>query len=264
MSATLIDQQTSPIKHSDDRPEPRDQSTESQQSSNGKEIHQLNNRIGPSDEEILQEEINDKRSTILQKLGLLFHKKTRHCKHKSPDCITHAVEGLISNIKIGIKIRLAITLLQLAFGSIKVKNISIIYQLRFPCFLASFALVSKLIICTLRRLRDKDDGWNGFISGFIAGLTLLINNDPNTKKMFALYLLSRAYGASHNMAESRGMPKIWNQQHLIFICIVQMLFGWLYFCEFNTSIPVSFYAMWNNLYTAFKDQNDNMMRDIMQ
>jgi hypothetical protein len=71
-----------------------------------------------------------------------------------------------------------------------------------------FALIAKLVLCVLRRFRNKDDGLNGFLAGFLAGFSLLVHNDKGTKKMFALYLMSRAYGAIHNALESRGLPKI--------------------------------------------------------
>lgn len=81
--------------------------------------------------------------------------------------------------------------------------------------------------------------------------------------MFALYLLSRAYGSTHKVMEDRGwFPKI-PQQHLMFIVVVNVLFIWLYFMEFNTKIPVSFYAAVNNLYTVHKDKNDHILRDVL-
>jgi hypothetical protein len=130
--------------------------------------------------------------------------------------------------------------------------------------LALFAFISKLVLCVLRRFRNKDDGLNGFASGFIAGFSLLVNNDKGTKKMFALYLLSRAYGAIHNSLESRGFPKLHQQQHVLFILVVNVLFTWLYFCELNKKINVSFYAALNNVYSAHKDKNDHIMRDLLQ
>ena len=78
--------------------------------------------VGPS-----EEEFEDQKSmSIGQKIELLFHTKTRHCKHKSPDCITNAVQGLLSNFKIGIKIRLAVTLIQVALRGGKLNNIKIV------------------------------------------------------------------------------------------------------------------------------------------
>lgn len=131
-------------------------------------------------------------------------------------------------------------------------------------FLSAFAFLAKLVLCVLRRLRGKDDGINGFLSGFIAGVSLLINNDKGTRKMFALYLLSRAYGASHAVAEERGLPKICKEQHMIFIVGLNVFFIWLYFCEYNSNVPTSFWAALNNLYTAHKAPNDHIMRSILQ
>lgn len=174
------------------------------------------------------------------------------------------MQGLLSNFKIGLKIRLAVTLLQVLLRGGKLGNIKVLDQLRFPCFLASFAFVVKLVLCVMRRLRGRDDGLNGFVSGFLAGLTLLINNDAGTKKMFALYLLSRAYSATHTMAESRGLPKLWQHQHVGFMVIVNVLFVWLYLCEHDTKVAPSFFAACNHFYASHKDKNDHIMLKILQ
>lgn len=64
--------------------------------------------------------------SITKKIELLFHTKTSFCKHKSPDCITNAVHGLISNFKIGLKIRVAFTLLQVLLRGGKLNKIKIV------------------------------------------------------------------------------------------------------------------------------------------
>lgn len=130
--------------------------------------------------------------------------------------------------------------------------------------MAAFAFIAKIVLCVLRRFRGKDDGINGFVSGFLAGFTLLIHKNEGTKKMFALYLLSRAYSSVHNSLESRGMPKIFEQQHLLFILATNVLFTWLYFCELNKKIPVSFYAALNNMYSVHKEKNDHIMVNLLQ
>ena len=61
-----------------------------------------------------------------KKIELLFNKKTPFCKHKSPDCITNAVHGFISNFKIGLKIRIGFTLLQILLRGVKLNKISIV------------------------------------------------------------------------------------------------------------------------------------------
>ena len=63
--------------------------------------------------------------SISKKIELLFHTKTSFCKHKSPDCITNAVHGLISNFKIGLKIRVVFTIIQILLRGGKLNNISI-------------------------------------------------------------------------------------------------------------------------------------------
>ncbi len=205
-----------------------------------------------------------KNASVAKKLELLFHTKTHNCRHKSPDCVTNAVQGLISNFKIGLKIRLAVTLLQVLLRGGKIGSIKIPDQLRFPCFLSLFAFLFKMTLCVLRRFRGKDDGMNGFLSGVIGGLAILIHKDKGTKHMFALYLLSRAYGSIHKSFEDRGYTPMWENQHLCFIILVNVIFIWQYFNEFNTKVPQSWYAAVNNLYTAHGDKNDLIMRDILQ
>ena len=69
--------------------------------------------------------------------------------------------------------------------------------MRFPAFLALFAFISKLVLCLMRRLRNKEDGLNSFMAGFLGGLSILVQNDKDTRKMFALYLFSRAYDSGY-------------------------------------------------------------------
>lgn len=177
------------------------------------------------------------------------------------------MRGFISNFKIGVKIRLAVTILQILLRGGKISNIKLLDQLRFPVFLSAFAFVAKIVLCVLRRFRGKDDGLNGFASGFLAGFTLLVNNDRGTRKMFALYLLSRAYGAIYSVVDDRTdiLKKLGNQQHLCFIVLVNVLFCWLYFCEFSTTkINPSFYSAVNHFFTSHKDKNDHIYRDLLQ
>ncbi len=85
----------------------------------------------------------------------------------------------------------------------------------------------------MRRLRGKDDGINGFLSGALAGLSLLIHNDKGTRKLFALYLLSRAYGATYTSLDTRRLVPQTQNQHFIFMIMVNVIFYWLYFFEFT-------------------------------
>ena len=213
----------------------------------------------------LEEEDINKDASLLRRLELLFHTKTHFCRHSSPDCVTNAVKGFISNFKIGIKIRVAFTILQILLRGGKLNKIKLIDQLRFPMFLSTFAFVAKLVLCVMRRVRGKDDGLNGFVSGALGGLALLIHNDKGTRKLFALYLFSRAYGATYNSMDSRKAVPQAKNQHLIFMVMVNVIFYWLYFFEFkHCKVSQSYWAAVNNTYTVFKEPNDRIMRDLLQ
>jgi hypothetical protein len=61
----------------------------------------------------------------------------------------------------------------------------------FALFMANFIGVFKASLCGLRRLRNVNDGWNGFIAGALAGTTLLIDSNRSRRVMIALYLSTR-------------------------------------------------------------------------
>jgi hypothetical protein len=47
-------------------------------------------------------------------------------------------------------------------------------NLRLATFFGSNALIMKSSSCFLNRLRNKNDGWNNFFSGFLSGLAFII------------------------------------------------------------------------------------------
>eukprot|EP00347_Sterkiella_histriomuscorum_P018427 403345550 len=218
----------------------------------------LSNRSN-QDEQVSEKD--QKTMNVLKHLALLFSKKTSHCKHKSPDCVTNAVQGFIVNAKWGLMIRAAITLLQLAMGKAKLNKIKFSDQIRFPAFLSLFALIFKLTLCLLRRLRGKEDGLNSFISGFMGGLAILVNNDANTRKMFALYLLCRAYDSGYQVLEGRKIiPNIPNF-HMVFVQIVSIQWLYLYFAH-RDWFHLSYFAIMLNLFHVHKAPNDQIMNEI--
>jgi hypothetical protein len=201
---------------------------------------------------------------LLVVLQLLFHKKTKFCKHRSPDCITNAVHGFLSNLKTGLMIRGVITLLSILLKKQKITEISLLGQLVFPCFLASFAFVLKFVLCFLRRYRGKDDGLNAFAAGFLAGFTLLINKDEHTRKMFALYLLARAYDSTQTILDEKGIiPNLGKNQHMIWLIVVNLTILWSFFMEFNKNLSPSWYGIMNNLYSIHKEPNERIWQKIL-
>jgi hypothetical protein len=62
----------------------------------------------------------------------------------------------------------------------------------------------KITLCLLRKIRHKDDGYNSYISGFLAGLTLAVNNDRDFRISMGCWLLVRSAEALFNLMESKG------------------------------------------------------------
>lgn len=207
-------------------------------------------------------EKDEKALSVLKFVSLFLRKKTPHCRHKSPDCATHAVEGFLVNLKYGLMIRGAVTLLQLVMRKQKLAKLSLGDQLRFPAFLALFALISKFVMCFLRRIRGKEDGLNSFLAGFLGGLSVLVHKDQSTRKLFALYLFSRAYDSGYLTLEKRGIiPNIPNL-HIVFTQIVSIQWIYIYFAH-RDWFNLSYFAIMLNLFHVHKEPNDHVMLDII-
>ncbi|CDW74746.1 UNKNOWN [Stylonychia lemnae] len=199
---------------------------------------------------------------ILKFLQYLISTKTSHCKHNNPDCMTNAVEGLLTNMKHGVAIRGVMTFLMILLGKQKMSKINFKDQLRFPVFLGLFAFISKFVLCLFRRLRNKDDGLNSFMAGFLGGVSLLVQKDKSTRTMFALYLTVRAYDSSYLTLESKEIiPNIPNF-HMVFICIINVVIVYLFFTQ-RERFSFSYFQMIYYLFSIHKDPNDHIMQDIL-
>ena len=104
---------------------------------------------------------------------------------------------------------------------------------------------------------------NGFISGFIDGLTLILNNDVNTRKMFALYLLSRAYDAGLQTLKTKKVIDGIPHGTMIFNMSVSLSWIFIYFADHNLFSP-SYYAILNNFFAVHKAPNDHIMQNIIR
>lgn len=197
----------------------------------------------------------------------MFTSKTKDCRHSAPDCVSNASSGFLLNLKYGAMIRCAYTLLQVVTKGGKLKNIKIFDQVRFPLFLASFALVSKLLLCFLRRMRGKDTGINAFISGFAAGFTILINKDPHFKKMFALYLFMKALESVYSKLVELGFAKYWKYGDYLLGIPYTVMINYLFFGEIDVlglENKQSTYMMCNYVMKYNNQPNDSILLNILR
>lgn len=52
--------------------------------------------------------------------------------------------------------------------------------------------IFKFVLCFMRRLRNKDDGINALVAGFLSGLSFMLETSAKRKNFLKLYLFLRA------------------------------------------------------------------------
>mmetsp|Transcript_17854 Transcript_17854/g.20627 ORF Transcript_17854/g.20627 Transcript_17854/m.20627 type:complete len:171 (-) Transcript_17854:35-547(-) len=65
-------------------------------------------------------------------------------------------------------------------------------SLSFCMFLGGISGIYKLVLCLLRRLRNKDDGVNPAIAGFLSGFAFMMETSSKRKGFLKMYLFCRA------------------------------------------------------------------------
>ncbi|KAJ3078575.1 hypothetical protein HK102_004388, partial [Quaeritorhiza haematococci] len=109
---------------------------------------------------------------------------------------------------------------------------------RLAGFFGSFAFLWKLTNDLLRFYRRKDDKWNGFASGAVAGVALLCER-PSRRVSIAQQLLVRGLQSSYNAVKARGLFHFPLGDSLIFaLASAQVMYA---YALRPNSIPRSFY-----------------------
>lgn len=109
-------------------------------------------------------------------------------------------------------------------------------------FLGGFAGLYHMINCLLRRIRDKQDGYNALISGTLASVTVL-TQDADRRRTLALYIFIRAVQSSYNAAKARNWfhfyGSSWRHGDTLLFALgsSQVMYSWIMRPE---TLPVSF------------------------
>lgn len=97
----------------------------------------------------------------------------------------------------------------------------------FGLFIALFFSLYKVSERVLRRVRKTDDGWNNFIAGMVAGLSLLAESSGN-RMGWAQYLFIRALHCSYNHFHTK-LPLLQKLKHgnsiLFVLSCAQIVYG---------------------------------------
>ena len=74
-------------------------------------------------------------------------------------------------------------------------------------FLPAIALVLKIVRCTLRRIREKDDGINSLLAGAAAGWVATKTLSRDYWYFYLTFIGSRLIGAAHKSLIEKGYLK---------------------------------------------------------
>lgn len=85
-------------------------------------------------------------------------------------------------------------------------------------------------LCLLRRIRNKDDGLNAFISGFLAGLALVIERKEN-RYLWKVYLANRVFEMMYLSLANKGVIKRRTIYYTYVYMISSFMISYAFFME---------------------------------
>lgn len=147
--------------------------------------------------------------------------------HHSPDesCVANAIGNLCQSFLLSYGVRVGIGILLRAFKLAKGQSYSSLLDLkqlvsekdlivreeacRVGLLFGGFTGSYHALRCLFRKLRRKETPLNVFLSGSIAGLSILALDDSNRRRTLALYLLARVAQSAYNSAKSKNKFHFW-------------------------------------------------------
>jgi len=94
------------------------------------------------------------------------------------------------------------------------------------CFMGTLTGVVKIVITLCRMIRNKDDGWNGFLGGWIAGWISFFFWNRSNGGFFACFMLSRAFDCYYNHLVNSGKMKKKTWHYPLIFAVLNVLTGY--------------------------------------
>ncbi|EGG21868.1 hypothetical protein DFA_01754 [Cavenderia fasciculata] len=166
--------------------------------------------------------------------------KNRLCKHRG-SCIHSTLYTWARGLLIGYGLRASMALLSAIFirrlykNPRKLVNQTLLHKdpIGFGLFLAFYTGGFKGVNCLLRAIRQKEDGYNSAIAGFVAGASMMFSKSTEV----ALYLFARALESLFNAAWKRGYVKSWKHGDTALFCFCTSVMFYAFVWEPNTVRP---------------------------
>lgn len=142
----------------------------------------------------------------------LFYNKSQFCKHGNKSWVLHAAKGGIRNFMLCVVIKFGI---ELSFRLLRKRKGVFSYMLKllsfdtmmFGTFWGGYILLFRLLQWSLRKLRNKDDGFNAALSGFLASFWLIVDKSKSRRIQIACYVFARSLDSISKNLESNGFVK---------------------------------------------------------
>ncbi|CAD8126937.1 unnamed protein product [Paramecium sonneborni] len=143
-----------------------------------------------------------RKSNTLKYLCKLLYSTTPFCQHNH-SCIMNMSKGMIEAFTKAFLAKLCLNAIMLVMSSKKIiksqQKIKLVFNIlinrtnfHLGLFMGTQTFLIKCIQCLLRTIRQKEDGWNAAISGFIGGGLSFITQKPHVQNILRVYLFARA------------------------------------------------------------------------
>ncbi|KAL4487883.1 hypothetical protein ABPG72_022743 [Tetrahymena utriculariae] len=145
-------------------------------------------------------------------LQTLMKSKTQFCKHEG-SCFESFLKEVKRSFLIGYGLRVSLNTLFTLF-SLK-KSLQQVHKtlqkillcdgdFRLPLFITLMNSLMKLVQCLLRRVRQKEDGFNSFVSGFLGAFIGMMFENKKNWYTWRMYLGGRAIEMLYNSLINKG------------------------------------------------------------
>ena len=124
------------------------------------------------------------------------HGRTSFCKHRGA-CVHNCLSSLLRSFAVSYALKYSLGFFPAVLTGRAFRTPSILYRiagrdaLSFAMFMSVFISAYKGLLCALRHMRNRNDVFNPFIAGSLAGLSILLDRNKTRRVMIALYLSTR-------------------------------------------------------------------------
>ena len=192
--------------------------------------------------------------------------KTSFCRHDF-GCLENVLSGTFNSLVLSYILSVGINFLSLVpfkrrYGEF-ILSLFKLESYRMCGFITTYTFILKTSLCILRKIRNKDDQYNNFISGALAGFFAIGFLEKISRMTWSGYLLARAFDAFYkHMVNKKFIKK--NEMH--YILIFALMYGFYGYCIAieNDVMPLSISKFFNSVYKSTYEKNRITLNSVLE